>query len=253
MSAKPCNQASNPQCNQDSDQDFNQDCNEDFHMELESHSDQALDQDDEERQEMDSELILEIDYPTELQQKDQTGTLHSIKTLEQFNKAVQDLILCRPGQQLNFRLWTAKVEFEHVLERIQRSSTKLQDETHGVYTLKVVFNTFLSLAERGLISLGCFETSQIDSICFAIGDEFDSQHRKKKLSSSTKSIKKFVGVLKRIYSALYIAHFLLLTHLRKQVLFHRLFTKFFSEPFTTCIFSYIQRFLEFFHATLLFC
>ena len=73
-------------------------------MELEPHSDQGLDQDNEERQEMDSELRLELDYPTELQQQDQNATLHSIKTLEQFKKAVQDLILCRPGQQLNFRL-----------------------------------------------------------------------------------------------------------------------------------------------------
>ena len=76
-------------------------------MELEPHSDQGLDQDNEERQEMDSELRLELDYPTELQQQDQTATLHSIKTiktLEQFKKAVQGLILCRPGQQLNFRL-----------------------------------------------------------------------------------------------------------------------------------------------------
>ena len=73
-------------------------------MELEPHSDQGLDQDNEERQEMDSQLRLELDYPTELQQQDQTGTLHIIKTLEQFNKAVQDSILCRPGQQLNFRL-----------------------------------------------------------------------------------------------------------------------------------------------------
>ena len=187
MSAKPCNQASNPQCNQDSDQDFNQDCSEDFHMELESHSDQALDQDDEERQEMDSELRLEIDYPTELQQKDQTGTLHSIKTLEQFKKAVQDLILCTPGQQLNFRLRTAKVEFEQVLERIRMLSAKLQHETYGAHTLKVVFNNFLLLAEIRLISLGWFENSQIDSIRFAIGDEFESQHRKKNFSSSTKS------------------------------------------------------------------
>ena len=102
------NQASNPQCNQDSerdsDQDFNQDCNEDFHMELEPHSDQGLDQDNGERQEMDSQLRLELDYPTELQQQDQTGTLHINKTLEHFKKAVQDSILCRPGQQLNFRL-----------------------------------------------------------------------------------------------------------------------------------------------------
>ena len=144
-------------------------------------------------------------------------------------------------------------DFEHVLERIRMSSAKLQHETYGVHTPKVVFNNFLLLAELRLNSLGCFEKSQIDSICFAIDDEFDSQHRKKEVSSSTESIKKFVGVLKRNYSALYIAHLLLLTHLRKQVLFHRLFTKFFFEPFTTCIFSYIQRLLEFFHATLLFC
>ena len=73
-------------------------------MELEPHSDQGLDQDNEERQEMGSQLRLELDYPTELQHKDQTGTLHIIKTLEHFKKAVQDSILCRPGQQLNFRL-----------------------------------------------------------------------------------------------------------------------------------------------------
>ena len=71
-------------------------------MELEPHSDQGLDQDHEERQEMDSEPRLELDYPTELQQQDQTGTSHSTKTLEQFKKAVQDLLLCRPGQQLEF-------------------------------------------------------------------------------------------------------------------------------------------------------
>ena len=92
-------------------------------------------------------------------------------------------------------------EFEHVLERTPMLSANLQHKTYGVHNLKVVFNTFLWLAERGLISLGWFENSQIDSICFAIGDEFESQHRKKNVSSSTKSIKKIVGVLKRIYSA----------------------------------------------------
>ena len=185
MSAKPCNQDSNTQCNQDSDQD----CNEDFHMDLESHSDQGLDQDDEERQEMDSELRLEIDYPTELQQKDQTGTSHSTKTLEQFKKAVQDLILCRPGQQCKIStLSSQNGEFEHVLERVRMLSANLQHETYGVHTLKVVFNNFLLLAELRLISLGWFENSQIDSIRFAIGDEFESQHRKKNFSSSTKSI-----------------------------------------------------------------
>ena len=62
-----------------------------------------------------------------------------------------------------------------------------QHETYGVHTLKVVFNNFLLLAEVRLISLGWFENSQIDSICFAIGDEFEFQHRKKNFSSSTKS------------------------------------------------------------------
>ena len=79
-------------------------------MELEPHSDQRLDQDDEEREEMDSELKLEIDYTTELQQQDQTGTLHIIKILEKIKKAAPDLILLRPGQQLKFRLRGAKVE-----------------------------------------------------------------------------------------------------------------------------------------------
>ena len=184
MSAKPCNQASNPQCNQDSDQD----CNEDFHMDLESHSDQGLDQDDEERQEMESELRLEIDYPTELQQKDQTGTSHSTKTLEQFKNAVQDLILCRPGQHCKISTLSSQSgEFEHVMARVRMLSANLQHETYGVHTLKVVFNNFLLLAEIRLISLGWFENSQIDSIRFAIGDEFESQHRKKNFSSSTKS------------------------------------------------------------------
>ena len=81
-----CNQASNAQCEQDSDLDYN----EDFHMELEPHSDQRLDLDDEERQELDSELRLELDFHTKLQQQDQTGTLHTTKTLEQLKKAVQD-------------------------------------------------------------------------------------------------------------------------------------------------------------------
>ena len=135
---------------------------------------------------------------------------------------------------------------------IRMSSAKLQHETYGVHTLKVVSKTSLLLAERGLISLDWFENSQIDSICFAIGDELESQHRKKNFSSSKMSIKKY-GVLKRIYSALQIAHLLLLIHLHKQVLFHRLLTKFFSEPFTTRICSYIQIILDFFHAILLFC
>ena len=39
---------------------------------------------------MDSERRLQLDFHTEIQQQDQTGTLHSTKTLEQFKKAVQD-------------------------------------------------------------------------------------------------------------------------------------------------------------------
>ena len=80
----------------------NQDCNEDFHMELEPHSDQTLDQDDEDRQEMDSELRLELDYPTELQQ-DQTGLYTALKLWNSSKRAAQDLLLRRPGQQLEFR------------------------------------------------------------------------------------------------------------------------------------------------------
>ena len=127
-----------------SDQDFNQDSNEDFHMEPEPHSDQGLDQDNEERQEMDSQLRLEPDYPTELQQQDQTGTSHSTKTLEQFKKAVQDLILCRPGQQCKISTLISQTgEFEHVLERIRMLSANLQHEKYGDHNLKVLFNTFL--------------------------------------------------------------------------------------------------------------
>ena len=181
----------------------NQDCNEDFHTELEPHSHQRLDLDDEEREEFDSELRLEPDYPTELQQQDQTGTLHSIKTLEQFKKSSARFITLQtwPAVKLS-TLISQGGDFEHILERIRMSSAKLQHETYGFHTAKVVFNNFLLLAELRLISLGCFENSQIDSICFAIGDEFESQNRKKNVSSSTKSLKKYVGVLKRSYSAL---------------------------------------------------
>ena len=181
----------------------NQHCNEDFHTELEPHSHQRLDLDDEEREEFDSELRLELDFHRELQRKDQAGTLHSTKTLEQFKKEVQDLILCSPGQQFKISTLSSQSgEFEHVLARIRMSSANLQHETYGVHTLKVVFITLPLLAERGLISLGWFENSPNDGICFAIGDEFVSKHRKKKVSSSTKSIKKYVGVLKRNYLAL---------------------------------------------------
>ena len=181
----------------------NQHCNEDFHTELEPQSDQRLDLDDEEREEFDSELRLQINFHTELQQQDQTGTSHSTKTLEQFQKAVQDLILCRPGQQCKISTLSSQSgEFEHGLARIQMSSAKLQHETYGVHTLKVVFITLPLLAERGLISHGWFENSPNNGICFALGDEFVSKQRKKKVSSSTKSIKKYVGVLKRNYSAL---------------------------------------------------
>ena len=181
----------------------NQDCNEDFHTELEPHSHQRLDLDDGEREEFDSELRLELDYPTELQQQDQTGTLHSIKTLEQFKKSSARFITSQTWPAVRISISSSQGgDFEHVLERIRMSSAKLQHETYGVHTPKVVFNNFLLLAELRLISLGWFENSQTDSICFAIGDEFESQNRKKNVSSSTKSLKKYVGVLKRIYSAL---------------------------------------------------
>ena len=172
-------------------------------MEIESHSDQGLDQDNEERQEKDSELRLELDYPTEPPQQDQTGTLHSIKTLEQFKKSSARFITSQTWPAVRISTLSSQSgEFEHVLERIRMSSAKLQHETYGVHTLKVVFNNFFLLAELRLISLGWFENSQIDSIGFAIGDEFESQHRKKNFSTSAKSIKKNVGALKRLYSAL---------------------------------------------------
>ena len=203
---------------------------------------------------MDSELRLELDYPTEPPQQDQTGTLHSSKTLEQFKTSSARFITSQTWPAVRIlTLSSQSGEFEHVLERIRMLSANLQHKTSGVNNLKVVFNTFLRLAERGLIALGWFENSQIDSIYFAIGDEFDSQHRKKEVSSSTKSIKKFVGVLKRIYSALYIAHLLLLTHSRKQVLFHRLFTKFFFRTVYNLHFFLHSKVPRIFHATLLFC
>ena len=160
-------------------------------MELEPHSDQGLDQDNEERQEKDSELRLELDYPTEPPQQDQTGTLHSSKTLEQFKTSSARFITSQTWPAVRIlTLSSQSGEFEHVLERIRISSAKLQHETYGVHTLKVVFNNFHLLAEVRLISLGWFENSQIDSICFAIADEFKFQHRKKNFSSSAKSIKK---------------------------------------------------------------
>ena len=121
----------------------NQHCNEDFHTELEPHSHHRLDLDDEEREEFDSELRLELDFHTELQRQDQAGTLHSTKTLEQFKKPVQDLILYRPGQQFKISTFSSQSgEFEHILARIRMSSANhLEHETYGVHTLKVVFIT----------------------------------------------------------------------------------------------------------------
>ena len=117
-------------------------------MELESHSDQGLDQDNEERQEKDSELRLELDYPTEPPQQDQTGTLHSIKTLVQFKKSSARFITSQTWPAVRISTSSSQSgEFEHVLERIRMSSAKLQHETYGVHTLKVVFINFLLLAE----------------------------------------------------------------------------------------------------------
>ena len=159
-------------------------------MELEPHSDQRLDQDDEERQEMDSELRLELDYPTE-QPQDQTGTLHSIKTLEQFEKSSARFITWQTWPAIEISTLSSQSgEVEHVLERIRMSSAKPQHETYEVHTLKVVFNTLFLLAERGLISLGWFENSQIDSICFAIGDQLESQHEKREFLLRRRALKK---------------------------------------------------------------
>ena len=117
----------------------NQHCNEDFHTELEPHSHQRLDLDDEEKEEFDSKRRLELDFHTDLQRQDQAGTLHSTETLQQFKKEVQDLILCRPGQQFKISTFSSQSgEFEHILARIRMSSANLQHETYGVHTLKVV-------------------------------------------------------------------------------------------------------------------